>query len=156
VITPKELMKRADDLVANPTESMAADSIADAEIATFTEANKISEGIQAFKTKQGPVGQFTTDMIVPFTKTPSNIIGQMLNYSPYGFGKNTLQLSKAIVNRAMTPEMQRQFSQTFGRASVGTALLTLGWKLADAGLMTGLWEDSPSQRNRDLAAGRQP
>jgi len=34
--------------------------------------------------------------------------------------------------------------------------MALGWKLHDAGLMTGLYEGSPSQRNRDLAAGRTP
>jgi hypothetical protein len=156
LISSKEVMKRADDLVANPTESMMADSIADSEIATFTEANRISEGIQAFKEKQGPVGQFATDMIVPFTKTPSNIIGQMLNYSPYGFGKNVFQISKAIVNRGMTPAEQRAFSQTFGRASIGSGLIALGWKLYDKGLMTGLIEDEPSKRARDEATGRIP
>jgi hypothetical protein len=155
-VSPKEFMGRIDDLVANPPESMVADAIADAEIATFTEANRISEGISAFKAKQGPVGQFAVDMAVPFTKTPSNIIGQMLNYSPYGFGKNVFQLGKAVVDRAMTPGQQRDFAQTFGRASVGSSLIALGWYLGDRGLMTGLIEDEPSKRARDQAAGRLP
>jgi hypothetical protein len=36
----------------------------------------------------------------------------------------------------MTVEEQRQFSQTFGRATTGSLLILLGWKLAAAGLLT--------------------
>jgi hypothetical protein len=45
-------------------------------------------------------------------------------------------------------------AQTFGRATTGSALIALGWKLAAMGLMTGIPDDEPSKRERDRAAGR--
>jgi hypothetical protein len=155
-ITSKDVVKRAEELAANPSPDMVADSLLDAEVATFNEPNRLAEGISAFKAKQGPVGQFAVDMLIPFPRTPSNIIRRLLEYSPLGFGKNAFQVAKAVTKKAFTEADQRAFAQMFGRASIGSGLIALGAKLYDSGLMTGLWEDSPSKRNRDTAAGRTP
>src|SRR5262249_47017622 len=81
---------------------------------------------------------------------------RMLEYSPYGFGKSGYRLARGIAGKAFTAEQQRQFAQTFGRASVGSGLLALGAKLYLSGQATGLSDDDPSRRARDLAAGRIP
>jgi hypothetical protein len=160
-ITKSSFGQRVRELVDNPTEDISAGAIADAEIAVFTNENLISQGLgmvrrEAEKRPGGRWVNFATDIVAPFTKTPTNIIARMLEYSPLGFGKSAYQAARGIAKQAFTEAEQRAFAQTFGRASVGSALIALGWKLEEKGLMTGLYEDEPTKRNRDQAAGRMP
>ncbi len=156
--------QRIRDLVDAPPEDILAGAISDAEIATFNNENVISKMVsgakQAATQYLGPKGgrlvSFAIDTAAPFTKTPTNIIARMLEYSPVGFGKNAYQVAKGVANKAFTAEEQRAFAQTFGRATIGSALITAGWKLYDAGIMTGLYEDEPGKRTREQAAGRIP
>ena len=84
----KSVTQRASELVSDPPSDMVADSLLDMEVATFSEPNRLAEGITAFKQKQGPIGQFAVDMVVPFPRTPTNIVRKVVEYSPIGFGKN--------------------------------------------------------------------
>jgi hypothetical protein len=165
VIKPNEITKRAGEIVANPSESLIAESLADSEIATFTNENLVSGAVgktrdflQTTSLPGGKVADFGVDMIVPFVKTPSNVIARMLDYTPVGLIKaNSFKVAKNIITKAeITPEMQRQFALTFGRSSIGTGLIGLGAYLYNKGMLTGLIEDEPSKRARDQATGRIP
>ncbi len=156
-----KLGERVRELLDSPPEDIAASAIADAEVAVFTNENLTSRITGAVKqelkkTKAGRVVNFMADTVMPFTKTPANIIARMLDYSPVGFGNAGYKVAKGIVTQAFSAEEQRAFAQTFGRATIGSGLIALGWKLYEAGLMTGLYEDEPSKRTRDQAAGRIP
>lgn len=151
--------ERVRELIDNPTPDIQAEALADAEVATFNNQNKISNYLGKVRedlkaTAGGRWVNFLVDTVAPFTKTPTNILGRMLDYSPYGLTKGSYQVAKAIIKPAFTPEQQRQFALTFGRGAIGSAIVALGWKLQDAGLMTGLYEDESGKRNRDQAAGR--
>src|SRR5262249_35799035 len=68
--------------------------------------------------------------------------------------RGTLGIARGIAGKAFTPAEERAFAQLFGRGAIGTGLIALGWKLGEAGLMTGMFEDEPGKSARDVAAGR--
>jgi len=155
-ISRGSLGQRVREIIEQPPESLASGALADAEVATFTEANRLAEGFSRFKEALPPSGRFAADLIFPFVKTPTNIVKRMLEYSPLGFGRNAFQVASAVTKKAFTEAEQRAFAQTFGRAAVGSGLVALGAKLYSEGVMTGLIEDDPARRARDEAAGRIP
>src|SRR5262245_54210304 len=148
--------ERVNFLIKNPTEAMAARAAGDAEIATFNNPNVVNTAFTAFRERLTPGGQTALDIFFPFVRTPTNIIARMLEYSPVGFGKNAVQIAKAITKKAFSEAEQRAFAQTFGRASIGSALIALGYKLYDSGQMTGLYEDEPTKSALDQAMGKPP
>ncbi len=166
-IQRSEVGKRQKELVEKPTEAMAAEALYDAEIATFNNNNAISEfvkgGRQALRNPQNPklkaAGKAldaAIDFTAPFIRTPTNILARLLEASPAGFGKNAAQIAKAIASKSFSEAEQRNFAQTFGRASAGSGLIALGYTLYKKGLATGIADDEPAKRERDKAAGRPP
>lgn len=159
-ISRSDIRARTRELVARPTEEMQARAVWDADVATFNNDNLISGAIGEargyVRRKTGPAATLPLDITVPFHRTPTNVIARTLEYSPLGYGKNALQLARAFIHQSMTLDQQRNFSQTFGRASAGSALIALGWYLGGKGLATGVVDDDPSRRERDKAAGRMP
>ncbi len=160
-----EIGRRTREFLDDPTEDLVAASAADAEFAVFANENFINREIVApmrQRLRQTPTGQavnFVFDRLVPFTKTPTNILARTLEYSGVDA---PIQVARAIFRKLKTgqgfdAQQQREFAQSFGRATVGSAgLITLGYKLAEWGYMTGLYEDERSKTARDLAAGRPP
>ncbi len=160
-IARSEVSVRTKEIVAKPDEDIAAAALLDAETATFNNENVIStfvqRGREGIKEIHGAKAIETViDLSVPFIRTPTNIIARLLEATPLGFGKNVYQIGKAVAKKMFTEADQRAFAQTFGRASVGSGLIWLGWKMAAAGLATGIPDDEPLKRERDKAAGRSP
>ncbi len=160
-ITRGQVGERTREIIQNPPTDLDAAAWLDAEVATFNNSNLVSEARSAVsRTLQGStagkVADFAIDQAVPFVKTPTNVVARMLESSPAGFGKNVYQIARAITKKSFTAEQQRAFSQTFGRASAGSALLALGYIGYRDGWLTGLVENDLSRRARDLAAGRIP
>lgn len=148
--------ERTEQIVASPPEDMVADAILDAEVATFNNSNKLSDSVGNFRHSLSPEGQFAMEMVLPFDRTPTNVIARTLEYSPLGFADNARQVAKAITKKSFTAADQRAFSQKFGRASIGSGLIWLGYTLASKQLMTGMSSDQEAQRERDELAGRPP
>lgn len=155
-ITRGQIGERTRELLKNRPADMEAAALLDAEVATFNNKNVISDAVNAAIEKLPKGGQFVVDQIVPFKKTPTNVIFRMLESSPLGFGKNAYQLARGIAKKSFTEAEQRAFSQTFGRASLGSGLIALGYIGYRDGWLTGLIEDDPSRKARDVAAGRTP
>ena len=60
----------------------------------------------------------------------------------------------AIFKKSMDAKSQRMYSQLIGRGLVGSALMYLGYKAAEAGLMTGFRDEQDTGgRTADAAAG---
>jgi len=168
--TRGQLGERVRQLIKNPSADLEATARFDAEVATFNNPNitgdirtGISSALERFG-KKYPAAKagteaidFAIDRIMPFTRTPANIIGRLLEYSGVTGGPKTIyRLGKAIITRSMSPAEQHAFSQTFGRASIGSGLLALGYIGYRDGWLTGLQEDETTKRARDTAAGRIP
>ncbi|HEU0179433.1 MAG TPA: hypothetical protein VFV58_34815 [Blastocatellia bacterium] len=155
-ISRAQVESRARQLASDP--AIQADAIGDAEVATFNNENTVNTFLNAGRqklagTQSGRAANFAIDQVFPFTKTPTNIVARLLDYTGVGFGG---QVAKAIVNRSFTPAQQRAFATTFGRGVTGAGLIMLGWKLHQAGVLTGFADTDPDQRNRDTASGRTP
>lgn len=90
------------------------------------------------------------DVLIPFAKTPANLTKAIVDYSPVGL-VNTLvkgkRLKNAIETNQFTPQMQHDFVQTLGKATVGTMLYIAGYALAKAGIVSGESDDDKDVQN---------
>lgn len=148
-ISRSKVADQTKSYIENPTSEMSTQAILDAEVATFQNDNKFSSALASGRAELGDVGNFAIDMVLPFSKTPTNIIARTLEMTPLGYGKNAAQVAKAIVNKSFTEADQRSFATTFGRASVGSGLILLGYGLAAKGMMTGLPDTDWRKRAQD-------
>lgn len=148
--------KSAKELEENPTAEMVSQGLLDAEVATFNNENVAAKGVTWAREHSGLAGKVAIDLVVPFKRTPANIMVRLLESTPLGVVKGAGQLVKAGVNKKFTFEDQRKFSQTIGRSVTGSSLIVLGWKLAAAGLATGLYEEDRGDREVQKASGRSP
>lgn len=117
-------------------EQLQADAKHDALRSTFNNNNRLSDAITKARSGLGAGGNFALDLVLPFDRTPTNVIARVIEASPAGFGKNAIQLSKALWNKEFSAAQQRAFVETFGRATTGTAVSALGFALAVKGLLT--------------------
>ncbi len=123
-LTGNEASQFIKGLLENPTDEMIKYSILDAETAVFQ--NRTMLGDIGRMMQKVPGGE----IIVPFSRTPSAVAMQIINYSPAG-------VAKAIFENAQRGKFdQRMFSQQIGRSLTGTAVLALGTILFKAGLIT--------------------
>jgi hypothetical protein len=123
-----------DNLVANPTDEMLLYAAADAETAVFQNKTALSEAASHLKKI------FGAEFILPFSKTPSAVAMQILNYSPVGIIKTI------FINAGKGKFNQRDFSKAFGRGLIGTAVLALGAYLFRKGMVTLDKPKSESER----------
>lgn len=134
---------RARELIENPSEELDASSKHDALVSTFNNNNALSDAIQRGRSHLPPAANFAIDLVMPFDRTPTNVIARVIEASPAGYVKNAKQLAQAVVKKSMTDEEARDFARTFGRATAGTVLITLGWHLASKGVLD--WDSKNGQ-----------
>ena len=142
---------RVAELIDSPTDAMIGYAILDAETAVFQNRTVLGDIARAIQVKAKG-----TQLVIPFSRTPSAIAMQIVNYGPLGAIRN-------IVKNAKEWD-QRKFSQEMGRAVLGTGFLVLGAELFAAGLMTlgrpknerekKLWELEGRSPNSILIGGK--
>lgn len=128
-----------------PTKTMMDNAKAVAEERTL---QNVSSLVNGFKNIQSGLNHLTGNRnlgignaVLPFTKTPANILDKAIDYSPIGSIKALTQLiSKKEFN-------QKAFVDRIGRSLTGTSLIALGYDLARNGLLTG-----NSNKDKDVAA----
>lgn len=156
-IPERELARRAQQLIENPTETMTAEAIAYADFATFNNENSAANAVGRFASALGPAGKAVTNVLLPFRRTPFNIFNRMMDYTPIGMAvRPVLEVYSAKHKGKPMPDMQRVVSDAVGRGLTGTALLALGWKLGMEDKATGTGQEDPSRRKVQQAAGRMP
>jgi GGDEF domain-containing protein len=134
--TTLSISERTKALVNDPPTELDEGARHDALVMTFNNNNKLSDAISRARSALTPFQSAALDIVLPFDRTPTNIVARVVEASPAGGIKLARQVARAVVNKGMTVEEQRQFSQTFGRATTGSLLILLGWKLGAAGLLT--------------------
>lgn len=156
-IPERELARRAQQLIEQPTEAMTAEAIAYADFATFNNENSAANAVGRFASALGPAGKAVTNVLLPFRRTPFNIFNRMMDYTPIGMvARPALEVYSAKHKGKSMPDMQRVVSEAAGRGLAGTALLALGWKLGMEDKATGTGQEDPSKRKVQQAAGRMP
>lgn len=125
-------------------------AITDAKDATFRADNALTEmlgKIGNLGDKKGSIGQkvgyMITNGLLPFTKTPANILKTSLEYTPVG----------GIVEaayRGATGKGSAAVADALAKGIVGTGLMGVGWYLADAGLVTAGQDEDTEAYNDTL------
>ena len=139
----KDLNDFADARVSQPSDDMLAAAVHDAEQAVYQNRTTIGDIFSSIHKSS-----LTGKILVPFSRTPSAVAMQIVNYSPAGA---VLEVSKQIQNGEFE---QRKFSRAMGRATIGTGALYIGTKLFSAGMMTLDYPDNEKERNLWEVEGR--
>lgn len=125
--------KRAKELEAD--EQIKVDAGHDALVGTFNNSNFLSDAIMKARSGMTPAQNFALDIVLPFDRTPTNVIARVIEASPLGSFKLAKQISKSIWNKEFTAAQQRAIAETFGRATTGSSIMVLGGMLAMKGLL---------------------
>lgn len=127
---------------AGITQEAVDFATANAMEATFKNATVIADIVNRAKRNSSPAVSAAIDVLIPFTTTPANILFLMGDYSPVGFAKMVSKDGPAAKIDA------------FSKASVGTAMLALGFALRNAGIITGGEDDDKDKAALDKATGQ--
>ena len=101
--------------------------------ATFKDDNAFTKALQGVKQKTGKFGEIA----LPFVKTPANLAMRSIDYSPIGL-INTFRKAKngAEVNQVID-ELAKNLT--------GTAMIYLGYKLREKGLLSGNYSEDTDE-----------
>lgn len=129
--------------VTKPTQEIIEKATQLAEYRTYQDVNKVTQLFQGFQKTLNKVG--TEDfglgnVVMPFPKTPANILARALDYSPAGMFKVVRSATKNGFD-------QKAFVDSLSRSLTGTGAILLGYKLAKNGVITG-----QSSKDKDLAS----
>ena len=102
--------------------------------ATFKDDNNFSKALQGVKQKSGKFGEIA----LPFVKTPANLAMRAVDYSPAGI-INTIRKAK---NGADASRVIDELSKNL----TGTAMVYLGYKLREKGLLSGNYSDNDEEK----------
>lgn len=105
--------------------------------------NKHPEGKAAF--------QVVANLILPFAKTPANILDKFIDYSPVGGIK---ALAHGASRKGKGTFNQKYFVDTMGRSLTGTGLATLGYLMAQNDMITGARDPNKKVEAFETATGK--
>lgn len=129
-------------------------ALKEAEEATYKDASEIASFLNKLKNPGpdaslgGKVRAGITEAVLPFTKTPINVIKRGIQYGPVG-----------IINglaRVKSKETAAKAIDEMAKGLTGTGVMGLGYLLASKGVLTGKAEDDPDLRAYDANTGNSP
>jgi len=102
--------------------------------ATFRDVSKFANWLSKGKQGMGKAGQVVIEGIMPFKKTPINILKRGIEYSPIGVIKGTTDILLNVKNGKMTAT---QAVDNLSKGLTGCGAAALGALLAALGFLTG-------------------
>ena len=134
-------------------------AIKEAQKATYRDTNKFSAWVSKLGKVDNKVASLLIEGILPFKKTPANILMRGLEYSPAGLIKSLAVGTKKVkaymegdVENGISPA---QFIDDISAGLTGTALAGLGVLLASWGVLSGGDDDDKKQDKFDELSGSQ-
>ena len=150
-------IKRLADCTPEQLERARSYAIQQAQEATFRDRNDFSDTISRLgrndaKTTTGRVIQAVGEGIMPFRKTPANILVRAEEYSPLGVINTIADAVKAVQGKdgVTASDVIDQAAKTL----TGTGFVMLGYMLAASGALRGK-DDDKEQENFDKLRGQQ-
>lgn len=121
--------------------------------ATFQRKNAIDDVIQSLKKKKG-FGKIV-DFVVPFSKTPSNLMIQAFEYSPAGLVKSGVDLVQNLRGAKSAKNMADILNEA-AKGIVGTAeMLGIGFLLGSSGILKTGYSSIDEDRAMEEMQGKQ-
>lgn len=134
-------------------------AINQAQEATFHETSKLAQNLTEFsqnlKDSGGLAGEFAhaaIESVMPFKKTPVNILKQGIEYSPVGIVKGIASAAKSLKNGSKSAS---EVIEQMAKGLTGTGLLSLGAYLSSTGLLRGNGTGDADQDSFDELQGAQ-
>ena len=131
---------RADQITAD----MIAQATQDAMKATYKDDNAWTQLFSSIH-KLGGVGE----VVMPFTKTPANMVARSLDYSPVGLAKGV----KDFYTKGGNPA---EYIDEIAKGLTGSAGMALGAALYKSGVLTGAESDNANKKALDTQNGFLP
>ena len=131
---------RADQITAD----MIAQATQDAMRATYKDDNAWTQLFSSIH-KLGGVGE----VVMPFTKTPANMVARSLDYSPVGLAKGV----KDFYTKGGNPA---EYIDEIAKGLTGSAGMALGAALYKSGVLTGAESDNADKKAFDKQNGFLP
>jgi hypothetical protein len=136
-----------------PQEAFST-ALKEAEQATYKDANIIADALNRWKNPGADAsiykkaGGFLLEGLMPFTKTPLNIIGRGIQYSPAGILNG--------INKWTTKKLAAEGIDEMAKGLTGTAIIGLGYLLAKSGVLTGKASEDADMKAYDTSTGNAP
>lgn len=131
-------------------ENAVNQAVNDAKEATFRADNAISRmlgKVSNLGDKKGNLGEkigyIIGNGLLPFTKTPANILKTSLEYNPVG------GIVEAVY-RGKTGKGSAAVADALAKGTVGSGVIGLGWWMADAGLVKGSVDEETGKYEETL------
>lgn len=145
-----------DGMTVQQKDAARAYAIKEAQKATYRDINGFSEAISSIgfknpgdsKTKHAL--NAAIEGVMPFKKTPANILVRSVEYSPAGLLKAITIDAYAVANGKISAA---EYMDRLSSGLTGTGLFALGWFLSNAGLLVG---GTPEDEDQADLEGRQP
>ena len=119
--------------------------------ATFTEDNIAAEWLSEGERKLGVAGAITIGSIMPFKKTPLNILSRGIEFSPVGAGMTAYKLYHAVSGKKGLNGSYYDMNDvmdSIGANLTGSGILALGMYLASEGLLVTTGDDDEERKAR--------
>jgi hypothetical protein len=134
-------------------------AIKEAQKATYRDTNWFSAQVSRLGKVDNKVAAVLIEGVLPFKKTPANILARAVEYSPVGLIKSLALDTKKVkayvngdVENGMSPA---QFIDDVSAGLTGSALMGLGILLASWGVLSGGEGDDDKQNYFDELSGKQ-
>jgi hypothetical protein len=152
------LRAHIDQFLSDPPHKafqVATDEAEKAVLANETFASRAANAIrQAAGSSKNPlvraVSKATINVVMPFTKVPAAFVSRVFDFTPVG------AIKEAAIQASARRLDQRALVTAISEATTGTALVWLGMKLADSGLLSGNYPTDAKEQQRWKAEGIQP
>ena len=130
--------KRIQELISNPTKELLEKVEKRGRELTFQ--RRLPKGLRALETlrdpeKSGTVASTIGQVLLPFVRTPTNILIQGLKRTP----------PAALVDAFKSSGQER--TRALGRLAIGMGVFGSAWKMAEAGLITGAAPTDAGERS---------
>jgi hypothetical protein len=176
-LVAKRTGQSVEELLAKPTDEMLLNAKQAADYITFTNDGTIANGIagaierfaaaaEAGKKGNGALVRAGARLIMPFRRTPSNILSRALEYSP---GVGTAMTAKAVRDwtkelamaslQGVSPELaksQRRMVEMLTKQATGASMFALGAMLYNNGRLTGEMPENAAEREQWSLEGKKP
>lgn len=121
-----------------------------AQKATFTEENRAASNLSRLE-NTNTLSQVLLGSLMPFKKTPMNILVRGVEYSPAGIGMTGYKLINAM--RGKKDKQGRNYNindvfESLAANITGTGLMYLGYRLAIEGFLAGTGDDDDKRKAR--------
>lgn len=134
-------------------------AIKEAQKATYRDTNWFSAQVSRLGKVDNKVAAMLIEGVLPFKKTPANILARAIEYSPVGLIKSLALDTKKVkayvngdIENGMSPA---EFIDDVSAGLTGSALMGLGILLASWGVLSGGDDDDEKQNYFDELSGKQ-